>query len=65
MSMANTRRAILVHLLLAKHRMTAAELAKEMEVSVRTVYRDLKVLSADGLLLITASGKGGGISVAD
>ena len=40
---------------------TAPRLAAEMEVSVRTIYRDVAALQAAGVPLYTAPGAGGGI----
>ena len=45
------------------HVMTAKALATHFEVSVRTIYRDLDVLSEAGYGIVTESGKGGGISL--
>lgn len=45
----------------ARGRMTAAELASRMEVSERTVYRDLEALGAAGIPVYTQSGQNGGI----
>jgi len=41
-------------------RATARTLAAELEVSVRTIYRDLAALSAAGVPVFTESGQGGG-----
>jgi predicted DNA-binding transcriptional regulator YafY len=50
----------LVLLLQARGRSTAQAIAAELEVSVRTVYRDLEALAAAGVPVLTESGPGGG-----
>ena len=55
----------LVLLLQARGRMTARNLARELEVSVRTIYRDLEVLGASGVPVRAESGPGGGCQLLD
>lgn len=55
----------LVLLLQARGRTTAAALAEELEVCVRTIYRDLEVLGAAGVPVRTESGPGGGCQLLD
>jgi len=50
----------LVLLLQARGRTTAASLARELGVSVRTIYRDLEGLSAAGVPVLAESGPHGG-----
>lgn len=45
--------------------MTAAELAHELEVSVRTVYRDIEALGVAGVPVYTESGPGGGCALVE
>lgn len=53
---------ILYHLLQTGHS-TAPELAERLEVSVRTIYRDLDALSGAGVPLYAERGRGGGIAL--
>lgn len=52
-------------LLQTKGRTTAARLAEELEVSVRTIYRDVEALSSSGVPIYAESGPGGGIQLID
>ncbi|MFI5959817.1 helix-turn-helix transcriptional regulator [Cryptosporangium sp. NPDC051539] len=50
-------------LLQSKGRVTAAELAKELEISIATARRDLEALSAAGIPVYPQAGRGGGWSL--
>jgi len=54
--------AIMMHLQ-SKGKMTAKELAKLLEVSERTIYRDIDALCAAGVPITAESGLGGGFSL--
>lgn len=51
----------IVYILLEKKVVTAKELAERFEVSMRTIYRDIDVLSSAKIPVYTNKGKGGGI----
>ncbi|ATW23533.1 helix-turn-helix transcriptional regulator [Candidatus Formimonas warabiya] len=55
----------IVYILLDKKNITARELAKRFEVSVRTIYRDIDTLSSAGIPIYASQGKGGGIALLD
>jgi predicted DNA-binding transcriptional regulator YafY len=57
-------RLLSILLLLQTHgRLTAKELADELEVTERTIYRDVYALSYSGVPIYTERGPGGGISL--
>lgn len=58
-----TRLFEILYILLNRRTITARELAERFEVSTRTIYRDIDVLSAAGIPVYASKGKGGGISL--
>ena len=56
-----TRLFSLLYLLLETGGLTSAELAERLEVSPRTIYRDVEVLSAAGVPVYCQRGKRGGV----
>ena len=59
--MRSDRLLSLLLILQARGSAVAPEVARELEVSVRTVYRDVEALSAAGVPVWTEQGRGGGI----
>ena len=53
----------IIYILLDKKMVTAKELAEHFEVSVRTIYRDIDILSTARIPIYASQGKGGGISL--
>ena len=53
----------ILYILLEKKVVTASQLSNKLEVSIRTIYRDIDSLSACGIPIYALSGKNGGISL--
>jgi predicted DNA-binding transcriptional regulator YafY len=59
-------RLVQLLLLLQVHRkLTASQLAERLEVSVRTIYRDMEALSGAGVPVFAEPGPGGGCTLVD
>lgn len=59
--MKNSRLFEILYILMEHRETTAGALAERLEVSVRTIYRDVDTLSAAGIPVYTEKGHGGGI----
>lgn len=53
----------LLYILLERERVPAPELAQTLEVSVRTIYRDVQTLSEAGFPVYAERGRGGGVAI--
>ncbi|MDE5863679.1 MAG: YafY family transcriptional regulator [Lachnospiraceae bacterium] len=63
--MRESRLFKIIYHLLDKGCATAPELAKKLEVSVRTIYRDIDALSGAGIPVYAEAGRNGGIYLLD
>lgn len=59
--MQESRLFRIIYYLLEKGEATASELAEKLEVSTRTIYRDIDALSGAGIPVYSESGRNGGI----
>lgn len=61
----NNRLFEIVYILMQKKKITAKELANRFEVSTRTIYRDIEILSRANIPIYATKGKDGGIGLLD
>ena len=61
----NSRLFEIIYILMQKRKVTAQELADRFEVSTRTIYRDIEVLSRANIPIYATKGKEGGIGLLD
>lgn len=59
--MQESRLFKIIYYILDRGQATAPELAEKLEVSVRTIYRDIDALSSAGVPIYTEAGRNGGI----
>lgn len=55
----------LLMLLQTRGKLSARELAEELDVTVRTIYRDIEALSLAGIPVYSEAGRGGGYALVD
>ncbi|WP_294615965.1 YafY family protein [uncultured Gilliamella sp.] len=53
----------IIMILLQREKVSGKELAEKLEVSLRTIYRDIQVIESAGIPIITYTGSTGGISI--
>lgn len=63
--MKESRLFKIVYYILENGRTTAPELAEKFGVSVRTIYRDIDVISSAGIPIYVTTGRNGGIQILD
>lgn len=61
----NNRLFEILYILMEKKKVTAKELAERFEVSTRTIYRDIEILSSANIPIYMSQGKSGGIGILD
>lgn len=63
--MKESRLFRIIYYLMENGKSTAPELAEKLEVSVRTIYRDIDIISSAGVPIYVTTGRNGGIQIAD
>ncbi len=63
--MKESRLFRIIYYLMENGKSTASELPKKLEVSVRTIYRDIDMISSAGVPIYVTTGINGGIQIAD
>lgn len=53
----------IIMVLLQREKISGKELAEKLNVSLRTIYRDIQVIEGAGIPIITYQGSAGGISI--
>lgn len=53
----------ILYILLNREKISSKELAEKFEVSVRTIYRDIEIISGAGIPICMTQGRNGGISL--
>ena len=53
----------ILYILLNREKISSKELAEKFEVSVRTIYRDIEVISGAGIPIFMTQRRNGGISL--
>ena len=59
--MKESRLFRIIYYLMENGKSTASELSKKLEVSVRTIYRDIDMISSAGVPIYVTTGRNGGI----
>lgn len=63
--MKESRLFRIIYYLMENGKSTAFELAEKLEVSIRTIYRDIDAISSAGIPIYVTTGRNGGIQIAD
>lgn len=63
--MKSNRMFSILNLLMNNQKLTAQDLAKKLEVSKRTIYRDIESLNMAGIPVVSYPGQGGGLGILD